>query len=222
MTMPRVLAGLGAAVALLGTAPDAGWSGMDEIRLPEVAAKGRMSVEEAIGRRRSVRDYADRPLDLRQIGALCWSAQGLTDKARRLRAAPSAGATYPLVLYVVTKDGVFRYVPERHALTRHRAEDVRLRLQAAALEQEWVGAAPAVFVLAAEMARTVRRYGARAERYVWMEVGHAAQNLLLQAVALGLAGVPVGAFDDEDVAAVLGLSPSERPMYLVPVGYPFR
>jgi len=188
--------------------------------LPKPAQEGKRSLEEVLAARRSVRKFADAALSEQQIAQLCWAAQGVTEPKRGFRTAPSAGATYPLELYVVTAAGVRRYVPDRHELIEHQAGDVRPRLQQAALDQPWVGAAPAVFVIAADVQRTTRRYGQRAERYVFMEVGHAAQNLLLQAVALELGAVPVGAFEDDRVSEVLRLPEGQRPMYLLPVGRP--
>jgi len=177
------------------------------------------SLEEAIAARRSVRDLLDRPLSDAQVGQLLWSAQGITGSRGR-RAAPSAGATYPLELYVATADGVARYEVDDHALSDHLADDRRPALAAAALDQEWIADAGAVIVLTGVVERTADRYGARAERFVLLEAGHAAQNVLLQATALGLAGVPVGAFDDADVRRVLALPPDHEPLYLLPVGFP--
>jgi SagB-type dehydrogenase family enzyme len=188
--------------------------------LPAPRKAGKMSVEEAIARRRSVREFAEKPLTKAQIAQLCWAGQGITDRAEGLRASPSAGALYPIELYVVTAAGVDRYAPDSHALRRHLAEDVRPALQAAALGQEPVGEAPVTFVVAAVVERTARKYGRRAERYCFMEAGHVAQNILLQATALGLAGVPVGAFDDEPIAEVLKLPRKQRVLYLLPVGRP--
>ncbi len=188
--------------------------------LPQPRSQGGQSLEESIAARRSVRRYADAPLTQDEIGQLCWSAQGITDTRRGFRAAPSAGATFPLELYVATEDGVFRYLPEQHALERHLEDDIRRGLRRAGLGQSMLEEAPAVFIFAADVRRTARRYGERAERYVWMEVGHASQNLLLQVVALDLAAVPIGAFRDDDLARVLRLPDGQQPFYLVPVGRP--
>jgi SagB-type dehydrogenase family enzyme len=170
--------------------------------------------------RRSVREFASRPLTWAEIGQLAWAAQGVTDRTYGLRAAPSAGALYPLEIDAVTPSGVFRYRADSHTLVRRQSQDVRADLARAALDQECIAAAPCAFAIAAVAARTTRKYGERGIRYVHMEAGHAAQNLLLQAHALGLAGVPVGAFDDDAVARVLRLARGEGPLYLVPVGWP--
>lgn len=187
--------------------------------LPEPADRGRMSLEEVLRRRRSVRELAATPLVAREIGQLLWAAQGVTSPEGR-RTAPSAGALYPLELYLATAAGVDRYEPAPHRLVRVLTGDRRSGLRAAALGQPAVGEAPAVFVIAAVLARTSGKYGARARRYVNLEAGHAAQNLLLQAVALGLAAVPIGAFDDAAVRRVLELPTGEEPLYLIPVGHP--
>jgi SagB-type dehydrogenase family enzyme len=179
-------------------------------------------VEEAMHRRRSVRDFADVALSDAEHGQLLWAAQGITHRTMGLRTAPSAGALYPLEMYLVTKAGVFHYEPRAHELRQTVSTDVRKALFNAALRQEPVRDAPAVFVFAAVYERTARKYGARAERYVHMEAGHAAQNLLLQAVALDLVAVPIGAFEDDKVARALVLPRTHRPLYLVPLGHPAR
>lgn len=204
------LAVAAAAVAVSGTA---------EV-LPPPATAGANSLESVLAKRRSVRRFQDEALTTQQVGQLCWAAQGVSDKARGLRTAPSAGATYPLELYVVTAAGVRRYLPAAHAMESHLGGDVREALCQAALGQQCIAQAPAVFVIAADVSRTARRYHDRAQRYVDMEVGHAAQNLLLQAVALDLGAVPVGAFQDAEVAKVLKLPAEHAPLYMVPVGKP--
>ncbi|TVP69631.1 MAG: SagB/ThcOx family dehydrogenase [Nitriliruptor sp.] len=176
------------------------------------------SLEEAIAERRSVRELVDRPLSDAQIGQLLWSAQGITGSRGR-RAAPSAGATYPLEVYVATAEGVARYEIADHALSDHLDDDRRSALAAAAFGQEWIADAGAVVVLTGVVERTAGRYDDRAERYVLLEAGHAAQNVLLQATALDLVGVPVGAFDDDDVRQVLALPTEEQPLYLLPIGF---
>lgn len=192
------------------------------MKLPLPKQTSQISVEEAIQRRRSVREFSDVALSDAEHGQLLWAAQGITHRTMGLRAAPSAGALYPLELYLVTKAGVFHYEPRAHELRQTMSTDVRPALFRAALRQESVRDAPSVFVFAGVYKRTARKYGARAERYVHMEVGHAAQNLLLQAVALGLVAVPIGAFQDDDVEQVLALPSTHRPLYLVPVGHPAR
>jgi len=187
--------------------------------LPSPSLDGGMSLEAAIVRRRSVRAFTSEPLTLEQVGQLLWAAQGIT-APNGLRAAPSAGALYPLELYVILPDGLYHYRPDGHRLTRLTAEDMRLAAWEAGLRQDALRAAPAVFLFTAVYARTAERYGDRAPRYVHMEVGHAAQNLSLQAVALGLGSVPIGALEAASLQSALGLSDDHEPLYLLPVGYP--
>jgi len=189
--------------------------------LPPADKQGHMTLEAALAARRSVRRFEARALTPGEMGQLCWATQGVTSP-RGLRAAPSAGATFPLELYVADARGLWRYDPGRHALEPARQGDLRPALQAAALNQACVGQAPAVFIIAADASRTARRYGARAERYVLIEVGHASQNLLLQAVALGLGGVAVGAFDDARLNQALALPKGVEALYMVPVGEPAK
>lgn len=191
--------------------------------LPQPRRSGPWSVESALGERRSVREYTGEALTRAELGQLLWAAQGITE-AEGLRAAPSAGALYPLEVYVAVGAvddlacGVYRYEPARHRLALVVAEDRRAGLAAAALGQECVRDGAAVIALAATYRRTTAKYGERGVRYVYMEVGHAAQNVLLQAVALGLGTVVVGAFDDRDVKRVLSMGPKEEPLCLLPVG----
>lgn len=186
--------------------------------LPVPRGKGGLSVEAAIAERRSVRSFAASALTEEEIAQLLWAAQGVTDKRGGLRAAPSAGATYPLETYVVTREGVFHYLPEKHALESVKQGDFRKALAGAALGQTCVRYAPATFVFAAVPERTTKRYGNRGIMYVHMEAGHSAQNIHLQAVALGLGSVPVGAFDEAAVASVLGVPKGQQVLYMIPVG----
>jgi SagB-type dehydrogenase family enzyme len=189
------------------------------ISLPAPREQGETSLEQAIAQRRSVRAFAERPLTMEQLSQLLWAAQGLTDP-RGFRSAPSAGALYPLELYVINADGLYHYRPEGHELARLMEGDQRAAVWQAGLKQDALRDAPAVFLFAAVYQRTANKYGERAERYVKLEAGHAAQNLLLQAVALGLGGVPIGAFYDEQLQAALSLPEDHEPLYLLAVGYP--
>jgi len=193
---------------------------LDEIVLPAPRQTGPMSVEEAMAQRRSVRAYTAQPLTLAELSQLLWACQGITSAAG-LRTAPSAGALYPLEVYLVTADGVYHYVPQGHRMQLGARGDVRQDLAKAAVGQAPVADAPASFVITAVYARTEQKYGAeRTPRYVHLEAGHAAQNVLLQAVALGLGGVPIGAFYDDQVQRVLGLPADHQPLYIIPVGHP--
>jgi SagB-type dehydrogenase family enzyme len=190
------------------------------IELPRPDQDGGPSLIRAIRQRRSIRDFEERILTWSEIGQLAWAGQGLTNKAEGLRAAPSAGALYPIELDVITRGGVFRYQAMTHTVLQRATADVRAPLARAAYGQSWLANAPCVFCIAAVTARTARKYGARAERYAQLEAGHVAQNLLLMAVGLGFGGTPVGAFDDDAVARTLNLGNGETPLYLLPIGLP--
>lgn len=177
-----------------------------------------MPLEQAIAVRRSRRHFSPKSLTLEQIGQLAWAAQG-QETGGRYRTAPSAGATYPLELFVITDEGMFRYLPAKHSLEKLTGRDLRATLASAAWGQDFIQAAPLTLVFAAQFSRTTGRYGKRGVRYVYMEAGHAAQNVHLQAEALGLASVAVGAFEDAAVSTVLSLPDNIEPLYMVAVGY---
>ena len=193
--------------------------------LPAPRPESSTSVEEALRERRSVRAYAEVPLMLADVGQVLWAAQGVTDE-RGYRTAPSAGALYPLEVYVVAgnvadfEPGIYHYRPGEHLLVRVGDGDRRADLRAAAADQAPVGEAPATLVIAAVPERTTRKYGDRGIRYVAMEAGHAAENVYLQAEALDLSTVAIGAFDDDRVREVLMLPENMTPLYLMPVGRP--
>lgn len=189
-------------------------------RLPEAELTGQLFLEQVLNRRRSIRTFTARSLNEREISQLLWAAQGVTH-ADGCRTAPSAGALYPLEIFLATPEGFFHYEPARHRLYRRCDDDLRPAIEWAARSQEPLGKAPALFVVAALPARTAVKYGeARGRRYAHLEAGHAAQNLLLEATALGLGAVPVGAFDDARVLEVLDLSADYEVLYLIPVGEP--
>lgn len=193
------------------------------MKLPVPKLKSTVSLEEALQERRSVRNYSNASLNLEEVSQLLWAAQGMTSSWGG-RTAPSAGATYPLQVYLVAGNvenlapGVYKYNPQKHDLSKIREADARKELADAALNQRWVEQAPISIVIAAIYERTTTQYGDRGIRYVHLEAGHAAQNVCLQAVALGLGSVPVGAFDDERVITVIGISSIETPIYILPVG----
>jgi SagB-type dehydrogenase family enzyme len=209
--------------------PDGGerWQAAELVDLPPPSEESDVSVEEAIATRRSRREYAAGALSRHELGQLLWATQGITDRTSGYRAAPSAGATYPLDVYVVVgtpgvadlESGIYRYRPEDHKLVRGRTERVQSALRAAALDQESVEAAAIDIVLCAVDERTTQKYGERGRtRYVPMEAGHAGENLFLQAESLGLATVSIGAFSDDAVRDVLDAPSNQRPLYIFPVG----
>jgi SagB-type dehydrogenase family enzyme len=200
--------------------PTAPSSGSDRIALPAPATRGAMSVEQALQTRRSQREFAPKPLPLVEVGQLGWAAQGITRPEDGLRTAPSAGALYPLELYFVVPEGVYHYLPADHTLARKSQRDERDALSRAALSQSSIRLAPCSVVIVSVTGRTREKYGDRAPLYVALEAGHVGQNLLLQATARGLAGVPIGAFDGPSVSRVLGLGRDEEPLYIIALGYP--
>ena len=193
------------------------------IKLPEPELTGSQSVEQLLHQRRSVRTYQKAALDLAEVGQLLWSAQGISD-AKGLRTAPSAGALYPLKLFVVVGDvndlspGIYQYNPEEHSLLKTADGDLRKSLQEAAPDQSCIGDAAVIFVFTAIYRRTTWKYGDRGVHYVHMEVGHAGQNLFLQAESLHLGTVVVGAFNDDEVRGVLNLDIDIQPLSIMPVG----
>ena len=203
-------------------------SDLVSISLPPPSRKGGMSLSEAIAKRRSARDFTPEPISRSQLSQILWATQGISDTLGERRTVPSAGGTYPLEIFAACGNtsvekisaGVYRYDPSSHSLTLQHEGDVRLELSQAALDQEYVYQAPLDIVICATSERTARSYGARGERYIYVEVGHAGQNLYLQATALGLATVAIGAFYDERVREVLRLDKQCQPIYIMPVGRP--
>jgi SagB-type dehydrogenase family enzyme len=183
--------------------------------LPAPHRDGGASLATVLATRRSTRVFARREVSERDLAQLLWAAQGISDGHRT---APSAGALYPITVRLVDASGIWRYVPAEHVLIRESATTPRDALRSAAHGQDSVGDAPATLVISASIAVTAAKYGGRAERFATLEAGHVAQNILLTATALGLAAVPVGAFDDDMTRHALGLAASETPLYLIPVG----
>ena len=196
---------------------------MEEIKLTPPNLKGKLSLEEVLNKRRSIRDYKKEEISFEDFSQLLWSLQGITDKLNGLRTAPSAGALYPLEIYAVVgnvkglKPGVYKYFPHSHSVKKILDGDKRKDLANSALGQESIIESAVNFVITAVYSRTTRKYSQRGERYVMIEVGHAAQNLLLQATALNLGAVPIGAFYDNKVKSVLKMN-EEEPLYIIPVG----
>lgn len=196
------------------------------ISLPAPAYPGTVTVAEAIKKRRTIRRFANKPLSLEQVGQLLWAADGVTDP-RGLRSAPSAGALYPLDVYLVAGEqqvaglaaGVYHYLPEKHSLSSRQSGDRRRAVAGACLQQTWLAEAPILFVITGEYRRSQVKYGNRGVRYILMEVGHVAQNIFLQAEALNLGAGIVGAFEDTALSQTLTLPMSHEPLVVMPVGY---
>ncbi len=193
------------------------------LRLPQPDFAGTVPVEQALLARRSERAFSQRALALADLSQLLWAAQGVT-RPRGYRTAPSAGASYPLEIHAAAglvaelAAGIYRYRSPDHSLIPAAPGDRREDLARAALNQRFVARAPVVLVIAVVYARVCATYGRRGVRYADMEAGHAAQNISLQAAALGIGAVMVGAFDDAEVRRIAALPPEEEPLYLIPVG----
>ncbi len=175
-----------------------------------------------------MRSFAAEPLSLGEVSQLLWAGAGrrADSVSAASRSFPSAGGLYPVELFLVAGTvqklpaGVYRYDWSGHALERLRGGDRRRELAAAALAQSWMAGAPATFVVGVKEERTTGRYGERgARRYVPLDAGHSAQNIHLQAAALGLGTTAVGAFDDRRVRSVVGMG-LVQPLLLIPVGRP--
>ena len=195
------------------------------LRLPPPRFEGTVPLEEALKLRRSNRRFRDAPLKLNDVAQVLWAAQGVTTPNGR-RTSPSAGALYPLEIYLVTarlpdlEAGIYHYQPAQHSLTRLFAGDIRTKLAHGGLRQGAIAHAPATIAIFAVFERTTAKYGERGIRYVYMEAGHSAQNICLQSVALGLGSVVIGAFRDEEIQRLIGAASTEQPLYLIPLGMP--
>lgn len=198
-----------------------------KIMLPTPSYAGKISVEEAIKQRRTIRSFRSSSLTLSQLSQLLWAAQGITDQREGLRSAPSAGALYPLDVYAVVGENcveglagaVYRYRPREHALERSAEGDRRTKVARAALRQSWIAEAPLILVITAEYRRITRKYGERGKGYAKTEAGHVGQNIFLQAEALGLGAGIVGAFDDGEMSRAMGAPTGHEPLSVMPVGY---
>lgn len=197
----------------------------DNIKLTGPKVTGNTPVEEAINKRRSVRDFLKKPLSLEDVSQLLWSAQGITDKQRERRTAPSAGALYPLEIYIAAgnisglEQGIYKYKPLANELIKIAEGDCRKELSKYSAQPAAIQTAPLTIVFSAVYGRTSVKYGSRAERYVHIETGHASQNVCLQVISLGLSTVTIGAFQDEQVKKTMQMQENEEPLYIMPVGY---
>jgi len=190
-----------------------------DIRLPKPDTSGGMTLTAALSKRRSQRSFANKPVSLEQISQLCWAAQGITESKRGLRTAPSAMTKFSIGVFVVDDKAVCEYLPKQHVLRPLQSGNMLARLRESSKRPGAMGTAPVCMVLTMEVDRLKPRAGAKAERYCLMESGHVAQNVLLQATAIGLASVPVGGIDEGKVAAALDLPKHLRPVYVLPLGY---
>jgi SagB-type dehydrogenase family enzyme len=198
----------------------------ETVTLPAASRESEISLEEALSKRQSTRSFADEPLTLKQLSQLLWACQGITH-GREFRTAPSAGALYPLEVYALVGDveglspGLYKYDIGKHNLIRVKERDQRGSFSEAVYQPTIIKQAPLTLIISAVYKRTTVKYGERGIRYVHMEVGHAGQNVMLQATALGLGCVGIGAFDDDFVKDFLR-SKEEAPLYIIPIGRPIR
>ncbi|MEA2020465.1 MAG: SagB/ThcOx family dehydrogenase [Patescibacteria group bacterium] len=198
----------------------------EKIKLPDPRTSSEISVEEAIAKRRSRREFTSQPLSAGQISQILWAVQGITGESSGHRAAPSAGALYPLEVYMVAKSGgvsgyqagVYHYLPLEHSVEKIGQKDLARDLAAAALGQSFIADAPISLVITAKYSRVTNKYGERGRQYVHMEAGHAAQNVYLQVETLGLGTVVVGAFDGERIVELLQIPAEHEPLYVMPIG----
>lgn len=194
------------------------------IALPKPSTRGNVSIEETLASRRSIRSYADRPLSLQVLSQILWSAQGISESSKKYRTAPSAGATFPLELYILIdkvdtlQPGIYQYQPLEHSIKLIHRGDFKTPIREKAARQGSISQAPFTLIFCADYDKIRPRYRERSERYVFMEIGHAAQNVHLQCEALNLGTVCIGAFDDEALPKVLKLPEANVPYYMMPVG----
>ena len=199
----------------------------EEIKLPLPKLEGKISVEEALAERRSRRAFKDNSLTIEQVSQLLWSAQGITEKTRGFRTAPSAAALYPLDIYLVVgkdkvedlKVGVYHYNPRQHSLTIILEEDQRREISQACLDKNQIEIAPVSLIITAEFSRITDRLGKQRMYFAYMEAGHVAQNVYLQVESLGLGTVSMGGIKEENVSQALNLPDQHIPLYVMPVGH---
>ncbi len=193
------------------------------IELPNPVLRGDVSIEQLISERRSIRNYKDKPLSLQQVSQILWASQGITDFNSGFRAAPSAGALYPLSVHIVVEkvenldQGIYKYTAKGHSLKLEKKGSFRNDVYEKALMQQSIKESSLVLIISGDYEITEKVYGERAQRYVHMEAGHIGQNIYLQAEALGLGTVAIGAFDDEKIKAIINLE-KETPLYIFPIG----
>ncbi|BAQ34648.1 SagB/ThcOx family dehydrogenase [Dehalococcoides sp. THU3] len=200
----------------------------DIIKLALPAVRGKMTLEEAINKRRSVRSFSSRGLTMEMLSQLLWASNGITDIVDKLRSTPSAGAIYPLDLYIIVGNkgiealeaGVYRYNPERHGIHLQVNGDFRKQLAEGCFKQNFVADAPFSLVICYRPEELIKRYGTCADKYAYFEVGHVAQNFNLECVALGLGSVVIGAFAEEIICKSMNLSGHPKPLYIIAAGFP--
>ena len=194
-----------------------------EIKLPEPKKNGSVSIEKALANRRSVRSYSSEPVSLNELSQLLWAAQGITNKSG-FRTAPSAGALYPLKLYIIAKNvkslkkGTYKYIPSGHKLIKVKPNTNIEKVFKGALSQWSIKDASLNIIFGADFSVTEEKYKNRARQYVYQEAGHAAQNVYLQAESLEIGTVVIGAFYKNEIKSAVGMEDNETPICIMPVG----
>jgi len=212
---------VGLAVVCLGRHESAA-SPLKTVRLSEPRLTGRVSLEQTLAKRRSVRHFTGQQLSAEQISQLAWAGQGITEKQKGFRTAPSAGALYPIKLYFITQDGIFVYNPHQHSLEQLVSGDLRHKLAAAASGQKMMANVACNIIITGSAKKLAVKYKNKARRYMFLEAGHVSQNILLQAVSLQLAAVPVGGFDTGGVSRFCKLPTDAEPLLIICVGHPTK
>jgi len=192
------------------------------VRLPKPRLQGELSLEEALAKAPGIRQFKPTPLELEEIGQLAWAGQGVIDEANGVRTVPSVNGTYPIKLYFATPQGLFVYNPQQHSLEQTLPADVRFRLAAAAPRQPVLAQAPCDIIIAGSVRQLTLQYGRQARKYMLLEAGHAAQNIRLQAVTLGLGSMTIAVFEPREVDRACRLPKELDPIYILPVGRPLR
>ena len=204
--------------------------------LPSPITDGAVSVESAMAKRRSQRNYIDKSISAEQLSQILWAAYGVTELTPDrpsvkggFRTAPSAGALYPFEIYAIVSKvngieaGAYRYDPIEHKIIRTIDKDIREEFSAAAVGSVFIKDAPVILFYSAIFSRMTVKYGDRGrERYVCMDLGHSAQNVYLQAEALNLGTCAIGAFSDNRISRLMQLAEDEEPLYIMPVGHYYK
>lgn len=197
-------------------------SGHPDMQLPAPKTAGSVSVEAALAARKVVRGFAVEVPSAADLSQLLWAAQGIVDPVSGARTTFTPGGVHALDLWVARTDGVHRYAPATHSLTRVLPMDVRRQLAQATSDADELKAAPILIVITGQPGKARPRWGDRAERMVAIEGGHAGQSLLLQAAPLGLAATPLSIVDDEAIRTALVLPKDQLPIHVIAVGLPAR
>lgn len=193
---------------------------IETIALTKASTSGQFSLEDAIANRRSVRSFTNEKLDYETISQLLWAGQGITDSISGKRAAPSAGGIYPMELYVAMPDGVYKYDPVKNSLLKIHRDDVRAALSNASYKQQFIKNAPLLIVISGSPKKIMKKYPNNIKEFMYLEAGHIAQNIHLQAVVTGLASCPMGSFESKKVKQICRMSQGQEAVYMIAVGKP--